>query len=500
MRCLKILFCVLIVFSFHALPQEKNSPVKDSISSLIQKFSDRDPFVRGDAVTLVVKLGSAAVGHLVIALNDKNDDTRLCSAIALGRIAPQGAKSITYLVEALKDKNPDVRWCSAIALGKFRTDAESAVAPLLAMLNDSDRDTRWAAYTALLKINKASINKTREIGEVIRTIETLTPQLMKELRVPGVSISIIKDHKLAWIKSFGFSDAAEKKPVDNNTMFEACSMSKPVFAFIVLKLVEQGILELDKPLYDYLPEEFVGEDDDFAKMITARMILIHTSGMPNWRRSGDETGGPLPVYFKPGTRFNYSGEGMFYLQRVIEHLTKKPLETLAKESLFDKLGFLSTGYTWTPEHDRQIATGHDTSGVPKERSKYTHANAAYTLCTTPEEYAKFIIEIMKHDNTNGVSLSGKTVNEMVRQQVRVDTREVTDRPGRALGLYSFRGLGWGIDSTITGDIIYHSGSNQSGFRCYSQFRMDEGSGIVIMTNGANGSELWTRIISKVGDL
>ncbi|MBI5726874.1 MAG: hypothetical protein HY965_03405 [Ignavibacteriales bacterium] len=88
---------------------------------------------------------------------------------------------------------------------------------------------------------------------------------------------------------------------------------------------------------------------------------------------------------------------------------------------------------------------------------------------------------------------------MVKHQIRVDTREVTDRPGRSLGLYSFRGLGWGIDSTITGDVIYHSGSNQTGFRCYSQLRTNEGSGIVIMTNGENGSELWARLIRKIGD-
>jgi hypothetical protein len=84
--------------------------------------------------------------------------------------------------------------------------------------------------------------------------------------------------------------------------------------------------------------------------------------------------------------------------------------------------------------------------------------------------------------------------------VRVDVRDVIDRPGRSLGLQSYRGLGWAIDSTITGDIVYHSGANQTGFRCYSQFNMRDGSGIVIMTNGENGSELWQRLIKEIGDL
>ena len=92
------------------------------------------------------------------------------------------------------------------------------------------------------------------------------------------------------------------------------------------------------------------------------------------------------------------------------------------------------------------------------------------------------------------------INSPDGKAIRVDVRDVIDRPGRSLGLFSFRGLGWGIDSTITGEIVYHSGANHSGFRCYSQFNMREGSGIVIMTNGQNGSELWTRLISIVGDL
>ena len=279
-------------------------------------------------------------------------------------------------------------------------------------------------------------------------------------------------------------------------MFEACSMSKPVFAYLVLKLVEQGKLELDKPLSNYLSEEFISDDEDYSKQITARMILAHTSGMPNWRKGGEEREGPLPVYFKPGTRFNYSGEGFYYLQRVVEHITKESLETYAKRNLFDKLGFESTSFVWTENLNPQIATGHDTSGNCNERKKYTHANAAYTLYTTSDEYAKFIIEIMKPDRSEDQSLSDKMIKEMLTHQVRVDVRDVIDRPGRSLGLFAYRGLGWGIDSTITGDIVYHSGANQTGFRCYSQFNMRERIGIVIMTNGENGNELWRRLISS----
>jgi CubicO group peptidase (beta-lactamase class C family) len=322
---------------------------------------------------------------------------------------------------------------------------------------------------------------------------------MKDLKVPGVSISVIKNSELQWSAAFGVADEARKTPVNNKTMFEACSMSKPVFTYLVLKLVEKGKLDLDKPLCAYLAEPFVS-DGDYAELVTARMILTHTSGMPNWRKGGEERGGPLPLYFKPGTKFSYSGEGIYYLQRVVERLTQEPLEAYAKRNLFDPLGLTSSSFVWSETFDPRIATGHDPSAMCIKRSRYAHADAAYTLYTTPEEYAKLLIQIMKLGQVDEFSLSAKMTDEMLTKQVRMDSRDVIDRPGRCLGLAAYRGLGWVIDVTITGDIVYHSGSNQTGFTCYAQFNRREGSGIVIMTNGKNGSELWGRLISAVGDL
>ena len=496
-----IFFYILILFiTSYSFSQEINSSDNKAILSLINKFSDKDPFVNGEAIDLLVNYGNSAVDYLIKSLEDESDNVRWCSAIALGKIAPGGAKAIPFLTEALKDKNSDVRWCSAIALGKFHNAAETSVNALFNLLNDDNRDVRWAAYISLSKINKEAINKRPEFSRVIEILEKLTPKLIKKLNVPGVSISIIKNYKLSWSKSFGISDAVQQNKVNNKTIFEACSMSKPVFTFLVLKLADQGKLDLDKPLSEYLPEQFVSDNDDYSKLITARMILTHTGGTPNWRKGGEERGGPIPIYFKPGTKFNYSGEGIYYLQKVVEQITQEPLETYARRNLFDRLGFESTSFIWTEKLNPQIATGHDTLGNCNKRSNYKHSNASYTLYTTPDEYAKFLIEIIKQNNPDEFSLSKRMTNEMLKHQIRVDVRDVVDRPGRSLGLFSFRGLGWGIDSTITGDIIYHSGANQTGFRCYSQFNMREGSGIVIMTNGQNGSDLWSRLISVVGDL
>ncbi len=185
---------------------------------------------------------------------------------------------------------------------------------------------------------------------------------------------------------------------------------------------------------------------------------------------------------------------------MVERITREPLAAYAKRTLFDPLGFRSTSYVWSAELDPRIATGHDAAGRRLERSRYAHANAAYTLYTTAGEYAKFMALIMEPGRQDGFSLSAKMTDEMLARSVRMDSRDVIDRPGRSLGVSAYRGLGWVVDETISGDIAYHSGSNQTGFTCYSQFDRRRGSGIVIMTNGKGGSELWTRLISAVGDL
>src|ERR1035437_3869206 len=410
-----IFFYILILFiTSYSFSQEINSSDNKAIFSLINKFSDKDPFVNGEAIDLLVNYGNSAVD---------------------------------YLIKSLEDESDNVRWCSAIALGKFHNAAETSVNALFNLLNDDNRDVRWAAYISLSKINKEAINKRPEFSRVIEILEKLTPKLIKKLNVPGVSISIIKNYKLSWSKSFGISDAVQQNKVNNKTIFEACSMSKPVFTFLVLKLADQGKLDLDKPLSEYLPEQFVSDNDDYSKLITARMILTHTGGTPNWRKGGEERGGPIPIYFKPGTKFNYSGEGIYYLQKVVEQITQEPLETYARRNLFDRLGFESTSFIWTEKLNPQIATGHDTLGNCNKRSNYKHSNASYTLYTTPDEYAKFLIEIIKQNNPDEFSLSKRMTNEMLKHQIRVDVRDVVDRPGRSLGLFSFRGLG---------------------FRCYSQ--------------------------------
>ncbi|MFI5238106.1 MAG: serine hydrolase, partial [Ignavibacteriales bacterium] len=252
-----VLFLALLIPISTPLPQDKNSTDEKIIKEIIDKFSDDDPYINGEAITDVVMYGDIAVEYLIESLKSENENVRWCSTIALGKIAPEGEKAIPFLTEALMDNNSNVRWCSAIALGKYNQAAESAIPDLQKLLLDEDDNVRWVAYVSLSKISKESINIVPEFSEVIKKIEKLTPQLMKEFNIPGVSIALIRNNKIAFTKSFGVKDVQTSVPVTNESMFEACSMSKPVFAYVVLKLVEQKKLDLDNPLNTYLSEDFV---------------------------------------------------------------------------------------------------------------------------------------------------------------------------------------------------------------------------------------------------
>lgn len=494
-----VLFLTLILLPIAiSFPQDKNIEDEKSIATLIEEFSDEDAYVNGEAISEIIKFGNNAVDYLIQSLKDSNDNVRWCSAIALGKIAPNGVQAVPYLAQALEDSNSNVRWCSAIALGNFGHSAKESISELLNLLYDEDENIRWASYLAIKKINPDYNFQPPEISDIISTIDNDLPLLMKEFKVPGASVVLIKNREIVFSKSFGVKDVRTSELVNENTMFEACSMTKPVFAFIVFQLVGQNKLNLDEPLYNYLDEKFYGEDSVYKK-ITARMVLSHQSGLPNWRKGEEERNGPLPVYFTPGERFSYSGEGYFYLQRVIEKITGKSLEEIANEFLFQQSGLNHSSFVWTDRIDSLISSGHDTSGNFLAKSKYIHSNSAYSLYISAEDYAKFIIEILKANQSLSSLISESLVSEMLNPQIDVLVRDPIERPGRALGLFTYWGPGWAIDSTASGKIYYHSGANRTGFRCYSQFRIDDGSGIVIMTNSLNGTELWTRLIKKIGN-
>lgn len=328
------------------------------------------------------------------------------------------------------------------------------------------------------------VSMSSNLKSKIHRMEQSLPTWIQEHKVPGVSVALVTNRKLVWSRGYGVRCAGSSEGVEPDTIMEACSMSKPFFAYALLKLVEKGDFDLDRPLVEYLGADYLANDPRH-RLITARMALSHTTGLPNWRKGGWRSGNPLSLGFKPGAKFRYSGEGFLMLQRAVEKRLSTDLETLARKQLMEPLKMNNTGYRWRDSFTMKSACGHDREGHAKPDRKYfTDANAAYSLYTTAEDYARFLVEIMKDDRGTSHTISQATRKKMLTSVSRREDQEAD------------WGLGWGLKSVDGKQLVYHNGANGTGFRCHCEFFPKSGDGLVFMTNGLNGAELWQAAIQQ----
>ncbi len=323
-------------------------------------------------------------------------------------------------------------------------------------------------------------------------IAHLVPRLMIAFNVPGVSVALVEEGEVRWLGQHGVKVAGGEDRVDASTIFEAASMSKPAYGYAVLGLAQDGILDLDRSLVEYLGADYL-EGEELHRTITARMVLSHTTGFPNWRR-----GGELEVRFLPGSRIGYSGEGFLFLQTAVEAVTGLPTERFAQERLLRPLGMTASSYEWQERYDDRYATGHSPEGRPREWAPYQSANTAYTLYTTPADYARLLVEMLRPNASGPYSLSPEWRRTMLTSQVQAEERQPVGRRGEHPGATVHFVLGWRMDRLSAGPRYYHSGSNSTGFQCYSEFDPATGSGIVIMTNSSSGSPLWRALLREIG--
>jgi CubicO group peptidase (beta-lactamase class C family) len=317
--------------------------------------------------------------------------------------------------------------------------------------------------------------------------ERVLPLLMTRHRVPGAALLVIRNRQIAWECYLGVREAGSEIPVDERTVFEAASMTKPIAAHVALKLVDEGRLGLDAPLAGYFETLYLEDQPEHVK-ITARMVLQHSGGFPNWRPQG----GSLTVLHEPGTRYRYSGEGFLYLQRAMERITGQDYETLARERLLGPLGMEHSSHVWRDEeYPGSAAAGHGGDGAVKEnRRLYTRANAAYSLYTTARDYAAFVLEAMRMGEGDAHSLSPATRDVMLRPSGPPTGSEPMERRGRRGGDEPCYGLGWLVETLPSGARrVRHSGSNGTGFRSYVEFDPEAGHGLLVFANGVGGTGL-----------
>ena len=315
---------------------------------------------------------------------------------------------------------------------------------------------------------------------LIAALARLVPQLQAEATVPGVAVALVEGGQIVWADEFGVQSARSKAKVTAETVFEAASLSKPVFAYAVLQLVDRGLLDLDVPLTTYTGRRYI-EGDPLLDRITARHVLGNTSGFPNWRPRN----APLQVHFTPGERFSYSGEGYAYLQEAVEYTTGKPLEALMQELVFEPLGMTSSSFIWRSMHEDRKATGHDEIGQPNIRREPPAAEAASSLHTTATDYARFVAALLRRE-----TLTARTYDDMWSPQVTLDatcmicTGQEMRHPSASLAW----GLGWGLETATADTTIWHWGDNQD-MHAFVLAVPARQQALVVLTNGENGITL-----------
>lgn len=328
----------------------------------------------------------------------------------------------------------------------------------------------------LFAVNISAQKSLKSNNVIIANLEKDIPNLMKAAEVPGLSAALIRDGKIVWKKGFGVQNAETKEPVTNETIFEAASLSKVVFAYGVLKLVDEGKIDLDVPLNKYLGNNYrIGDADARINLITARRVLSHTAGFPNWHF--DETT-PLPINFTPGEKFGYSGEGFVYLSVAVEKITGMKLEEFMQKTVLQPLGMTNSSFRWQDRYDKIGAFRHDLIGTKLFRNQSKDTNAAASLRTTAEDYAKFLTALL-----NGKGLKKKTLSAMLTPQIKTEEKSPQ----------VFWGLGVGLETTKKEKYFWHWG-DQGDAKAYFTADLKGKNAIVYFANGTNGLSFTKEIL------
>ncbi|MBH8558804.1 serine hydrolase domain-containing protein [Hymenobacter negativus] len=305
--------------------------------------------------------------------------------------------------------------------------------------------------------------------------------LMRKANVPGMQLVYThggKTHAYA----LGQRTAGQPAAVDATTTFEAASLGKAVLAYVTLRLLDRGVLDLDKPLLTYAPYPRL-QGAANAYKITARMVLGHTTGLPNWATNplgADWPTTPLRLKYAPDSCWNYSGEGYVFLQKTLEHLTGKSFETLAREEVFRPLRMQHSSFVWQEKRAANIASGHDGQGKPVPITHFSSAYGAFSLLSTGADYSRFLQAVM----------TGHGLKPATAQLLRTpaNSAQRCGQPTTATDAFIAWACGVGLATTSRGLAQWQWGDNGN-FKGFYMTLPAEKATLVFLTNSSNGPKI-----------
>ena len=358
-----------------------------------------------------------------------------------------------------------------------------------------------AIWSAPLEAKEQTIIRLDRSTISIPQIDSIVTHLMEASRVTGVGIAIFNDGKIAYLKTYGVRDVEQLLPLTPDSVMPAASLTKSAFATMVMELIREKKIDLDKPVCEYLPKPLpeysaykdLAEDLRY-RQITIRMLLDHTSGFPNWRWFTDDK--KLRIYFTPGSRFAYSGEGIALAQMVVETIMGMPVEEMMDQRIFKPLGMTSSSMIWQHRFEADYSNGYDEQGKSLGAQRRTKGGAAGSMQTTLRDYALFVRAVL-----GGTILDKKTKALMLSPQIRITSKHMfptlsTETTTENDNIELSSGLGWGVYRTPYGTAFF-KGGHDDGWRHYVVCFDRPKAGILIMTNSSNGDTIYGSLLEEL---
>jgi CubicO group peptidase (beta-lactamase class C family) len=327
---------------------------------------------------------------------------------------------------------------------------------------------------------------------------------MEHYRVPGVSVAVVDGGRIVWARGYGVAETGGECAVDERTLFQAASISKPVTALVALRLVERGLLDLDEDVNWRLrswrlPESPLADE----RRVTLRRILSHTAGLTVSGVPGYAPGTPLPtltqlldgaspatnepvrVEREPGRGFQYSGGAYCLAEQLITDVTGRGFADFAREMVLEPLAMSDSTFArpMPAELKRRAAVGHTAAGDRMAGGWLVQSGvAAGGLWTTPSDLARFVMELQRAYAGRSKLLGRAAARDMLTAQ---DASHV--------------GLGPWMEGERTSARFYHTGSNL-GYRARLVGYLQGGWGAVVMTNGENGELLCIEVLNAIASV
>lgn len=309
----------------------------------------------------------------------------------------------------------------------------------------------------------------------LAALDAQAPGWLAEHGIPSLGVAYVRDGAVQWTRTYG--QQAEGVPAAASTLYNVASLTKPLFAELVLRLAADGRLSLDEPMAAHWVDPDIAADPRH-RLLTPRLALSHQIGFANWRR---ETEGVLRFVNEPAAQFRYSGEGFEYARRFVERKLGASTDSLARQYIFRPLGMQGIAFTRQPWFEGRMAVPRNEEGRWGEPSVDGEANAADDIHTTVADYARFLAAVMDRDGLPAAFAAQRDSIHSFGVE-RCDPAKVAVCPER-IGY----GLGWTIFEYADSmeNVHWHTGSDW-GEKAMVFYFPNRREGVVLVTNSASG--------------